>query len=467
MGMGLILASLSGLNCLAQYENLSLPADTSYFRVGDDNWNLVESVLKNRPSNVLFLLKRGADPNSRAEGGMTALMFAAEKGDTLLVKLLVLNGADLELTFVEGTTPLIISVLNQHFEVAHFLLEKGANPNAQDDFKGTALLYASAINDFQMADLLLFYGASESMSDRDGNTPLMTAVFFGNLETADVLLQNGLNPDITDENKNTPLMVAVQQGNLDMISLLLEYQAGLEKVNKKNYTPLVHAIAFDQDSAALLLIDSGANIHHRITPKENIYDLTLINGHKTLLKKLKEKGAKPTLAPAFSEFQLAWGNSFRSNEHLMQVRLSWVDEKFGFFAETGVDFRPILRKIQVPIDDYLIHQYRETRWVWTHGIGKYFKVAQDNSNVEYGLYAGVFGMLSMPNYRGTSDHPKFHYSPALSGGAYVKGRYAGLKVGPERYTFGTLLEKPWKTNITLFLRIVYKKRKDVYKEIQY
>ena len=73
----------------------------------------------------------------------------------------------------------------------------------------------------------------------------------------------------------------------------------------------------------------------------------------------------------------------------------------------------------------------------------------------------------MPDYKGVQDYPKVHYSLALSGGVYLKGRYAGIKAGPERYTFGTLLEKPWKTNITLFVNFKYKRLEDVYKEIHY
>lgn len=463
----LVLQTVSCLSVLAQDSRLSMPVDSSYFKAGDDDWNLVESVLRGNPSNVFFLLRRGADPNARAEGGMTALMYAAERGDSLLVRLLVLNGADLELTYVEGTTPLLVSVLNQHFGITHFLLQKGANPDHQDDVKGSALLYAAAINDYQTADLLLFYGATDSIRDRDGNTPLMTAVFFGNLETADVLLQNGLSADAPDKEKNTALMIAAQLGDKEMIALLLEYGAGLENVNRENYTPLAFAISYGQDSAAFLLIDSGANVNHLIDPKKNLCDLAIQQNRVRIVKKLKAKGAKPTSRPNFSTLQLGWGNSFRSNEHLMQVRLSFVDDKFGFFVETGVDFRPVLRKVQLSVEDDLIHQYRESRWTWTHGGGKYFSVFKDQSNIEYGFYGGMYGMLSMPDYKGVRDYPKVHYSLILSGGVYLKGRFAGIKAGPERYTFGTLLEKPWKTNITLFVSFKTKKTEYVYKDIQY
>jgi hypothetical protein len=351
--------------------------------------------------------------------------------------------------------------------VAHFLLEKGADPDHRDEYKGTALLYAAALNNYEIADLLLFYGASDSIRDKDGNTALMTAVFFGNVETSDVLLQNGLDPDGADKQENTPLMIAAQQGNLPITQLLLEKGAGLEKVNKQNYTPLAHAIQYRQDTIARLLIDSGANVNHRIQAGENVYDLARQKGNNKITRLLKNAGATTSPKPRFSEVNLAWGNSFRNNEHIMQVRVLLVDRKFGFFAETGVDFRPIIRKVHLEIDDDLIHQYRESRWAWTFGGGKNFSFLKVRSGLEYGAYGGLYGMLSFPNYKGISDNKKVKFSMALSAGLYLKGDIAGIKAGAERYSYGTLLEGPWKINITLFLRIINKKNENLWKEITY
>jgi ankyrin repeat protein len=137
----MLLSALLAPYAYGQEEGTDQAVDTSYFRTGEDDWNLVESVLKTNPDAVMLLLKRGADPNALAEGGMSALMFAVESNDIILVKMLVLNGADLDLDDAEGTTPLLIAVLNGHFDVAHFLLEKGADPNNRDSYQGSALLY--------------------------------------------------------------------------------------------------------------------------------------------------------------------------------------------------------------------------------------------------------------------------------------------------------------------------------------
>jgi ankyrin repeat protein len=455
------------LSVHAQEQELLTPSDTSYFRPGEDDWNLVEAVLHRDYGNVLMLLNRGADPNAGDEGGMTALMHAAELGDVMLIKLLILNGAEPDLTRYENTTPLMIAVLNENFDAAHYLLQKGADPDYRDDYSGTPLLYAAAVNDYRIADLLLFYGASDTVRDRDGNSALMTAVFFNNIETADVLLQDHLDPDVPDRRGNTPLMIAARQGNTDMLSLLLEYDAAIDRVNRENYTALAQAIAFRQPGAAMLLIDSGANIHHRIRPNRNLYDMALQEKLTGVRKELKHRGAVPVLKPDFSGFDAGWGNSLGAHEYMMQTRVRWMDSKFGWYGETGFDFRPYPQKVHVPENDTLIFQYREHRYVWAHGIGKDFSLLRDRSGIRYGVYTSLTGMLSFPRYRGLEEHPRPAYGLVPAAGVFLKWNIGGIRMGTERYSFGTMLEGKWKWNLTLFVSINYQKNALEPKDINY
>ena len=119
------------------------------------------------------------------------------------------------------------------------------------------------------------------------------------------------------------------------------------------------------------------------------------------------------------------------------------------------------------MNDTLIHQYRESRSVWTHGAGKYFRIYRDGSGLECGVYAGLHGMLSFPSWNGISDRPPVKYNLVPSAGAYFCGHMAGLKTGVERYSFGSIHEAPWKLNITLYVLIPVKRTEYVQKEIIY
>ena len=165
------------------------------------------------------------------------------------------------------------------------------------------------------------------------------------------------------------------------------------------------------------------------------------------------KGAKADPRPAFSEVSFAWGNSFIKKEHMMQARLGLVDSKYGFFIETGLDVRPVLRTVTKQQNDTLRHQYRERRLAWVHGAGKYFRLVRDSNGAESGVYLALYGMLSFPSYAGVEKRPGAEYDLVPSFGVFYGGDFAGIKAGLERYRFNTLSEQPWKINITLYLRI--------------
>ena len=77
-----------------------------------------------------------------SQGGMTALHFAARQGFADVVKALVEGGADVnQLNAGDKTSPLLITIINGHFDLAKWMLEKGANPTV-GAFNGVTPLYA-------------------------------------------------------------------------------------------------------------------------------------------------------------------------------------------------------------------------------------------------------------------------------------------------------------------------------------
>jgi ankyrin repeat protein len=77
-----------------------------------------------------------------SQGGLTALLFAARQGYTDTVMALLDGGADInQRNAGDQTSPLLMSVINGHFDLAMQLIERGANPNTAA-FNGVAPLYA-------------------------------------------------------------------------------------------------------------------------------------------------------------------------------------------------------------------------------------------------------------------------------------------------------------------------------------
>lgn len=78
-----------------------------------------------------------------AQGGLTALHFAARQGSAHAVGALLDGGADVNVTSpADRATPLVVAIINGHFDIAATLLERGANPNLTTE-GGVAPLYVT------------------------------------------------------------------------------------------------------------------------------------------------------------------------------------------------------------------------------------------------------------------------------------------------------------------------------------
>ena len=125
-------------------------------------------VRSNRESMVQAVTPHGYLPYNRdiPFGSDTALLFAARSGDVASARLLVAAGADVDAVDAWGVSAVTLSAHSGFAELVEFLLEQGADPNA-DGPGFTGLHEAVMRRSERIVSALLAYGA-------DANAPLRT-----------------------------------------------------------------------------------------------------------------------------------------------------------------------------------------------------------------------------------------------------------------------------------------------------
>lgn len=132
---------------------------------------LVLAVRAKRPAIATLLLENGADPNASDGKGRTAVMYAATEDVPGSIATLVEYGASIGLRDKEeGATPLILAAKHARLEALSVLLSLGAEVDASDARKKTALHWAVEKDNRFLTQRLLEAGASLKQ-DASGKTP--------------------------------------------------------------------------------------------------------------------------------------------------------------------------------------------------------------------------------------------------------------------------------------------------------
>ncbi|KLI46130.1 ankyrin repeat domain-containing protein [Brachyspira hyodysenteriae] len=135
---------------------------------------ILASTVKNNEKILEKLIDNGADINA-STFGLTALTQSLTQTNNSNVLLLLKKGADPNINLSLGnnkTSPLIYAVENGNHQVVLSLIGAGANIDYQDNYGQTALMWACMKNKKQIVELLLASQADIYITDKKGNTAL-------------------------------------------------------------------------------------------------------------------------------------------------------------------------------------------------------------------------------------------------------------------------------------------------------
>lgn len=162
--------------------------------------------LNGETEKVRMLLDQGAALNVPEDHGLTAIYLASLMGHTDVVKVLLEYGDEPNPVGNESPLPLIAAAEGGHAEILELLIAAGANVNRQGPtnlranhvspvYDVSALMLASGGGNENIVYLLLRYGANLELTDSDGDTALFYAASRGNPRVVDILLNAGANPN--------------------------------------------------------------------------------------------------------------------------------------------------------------------------------------------------------------------------------------------------------------------------------
>ena len=186
-----------------------------------DHTPILTAASMNMSDLIEPLISLGADVNAKNNSGYTALTYAAlvypfpdhEQINPDIISTLMKNGAD----YYDA---MMICVKTGNAEIARLLIQEGADVNLRDDDGRSFVMYS-------------VMGEPEDMPQDTANPVLRT------------LLENGADPDLPDAKGRTPLMIAAINNELApaVIETLLEFGADINAKDDKGLTALMWAVA--------------------------------------------------------------------------------------------------------------------------------------------------------------------------------------------------------------------------------
>ena len=264
---------------------------------------------------VQVLIDAGADLKIELKSGFNAIMFAAREGRIDVVRRLLDAGINVNATMGTdkngrgprpGTSALMLAVESGHFELALYLVSRGADPNDQR-------------SEFTPLHALSWVRKPASGDGIDGDPPPRGSGSMPSLEFVRRLVESGADVNAQLERGPagkarlnmkgaTPFLLASKTADLPLLQVLLELGADPNKANIDNCIPLLAAAGIGTTAVGEepgtepevletieFLLGLGAEMNAIDNNKESVMHGAAYRAHPKVAQLLTQRGAKPSI----------------------------------------------------------------------------------------------------------------------------------------------------------------------------
>ena len=392
-------------------------------------------------AGLVALLKQKADVNAPQGDGMTALHWAAYRGDTEMADALVKAGANVKAVTRNGNiTPFSLACQNGNAAMIELLLKAGADPNGVILEGQTPLMTAAHSGNLDAVNVLLSHGVNvNAVEPFRGQTALMWAAAEKHPAIVKALLAKGADPNIhsavvnfggggrggaavprvdADGNPLPDAPAAPAANGKDVPPVPLPRPEGVlfsggilaagGKVSapftvKGGFTALTYAAREGDLESTKILVEAGADVNQQTTgDKSSALIEAISNGHLDLANYLLGKGANPNLLNVYGESALYAAVDFRNVEISWRPTPRTFEEKVDTLALT----RALLEHKADPnirlIRKLPFRSIQDRQWMGTAGATAFWRAAVSDDVDAMKLLVEQGANPNIPSYEGNT-----------------------------------------------------------------
>ncbi len=271
---------------------------------------------------IRMLIEQNAGINRKNKMGETPLLCASRKGHATTISLFLEHNAQLDvvnnkkqnalhiatinhretvvnlltqhekleelidMSDIDGNTPLFLSVLNDDWSIVETLLKNGADSSVKT-CEGDTLAHLCVMQENpELLQIIIKYQAPINEFDNNGLTPLALAIKKDYAILTELLMNNGASLS-TKKNSPTLLHLAIANRNDAIINKILERESGiLNTPNAEGMTPLQFAAMKGYVGIVKTLLDHKADITQRTNDGETALSFAAAYGHVSVIRLL-------------------------------------------------------------------------------------------------------------------------------------------------------------------------------------